>query len=454
MTGAMATDPILLDEKRQALERVLASRTFSRSEQLRGFLRYVCEAEFEGRAQQINEYALGVAVLGRSASYSPSEDSSVRTRAYELRNKLRSYYGSEASDDPIQIQIEKGAYVPRFSRRATTAEPLVTPPLVTPPPPLAPPELEARGSVPALPAPLSPPAVAFHESRLARALGAVLALAIASSGWLAFALARSRPAPPAHGLRAQPVTREMEALWQPFLDDSVPLIVSFDARLFFFSPATGLVVRDYQTNRPAEAASSEPLRAFQERMDASELQERFDYSDFGAVHGAFLLGRLLGRDVGLKDSNSLGWQDLWNSNVIFLGKPDGNPTIRYALEGKDFVISDHGTAIRNVHPLPGEPDLYRMAVTHGAGEKYALITVTPGPQAGRHMMILCGSGAELLWALAEAVTSPPWVQEIVTHLALPSGECPPAFQVVISATFEANVPVKIRYVAHRVTKLS
>jgi hypothetical protein len=246
----------------------------------------------------------------------------------------------------------------------------------------------------------------------------------------------------------------MEALWRPFLDDSVPLIVSFDVRLFFFSPATGLIVRDYRTNQPAEVASSEPLRAFQEHMGAPELEERFDYSDVGAVHGAFLLGRLLGRDVGLKDSNSLGWQDLWNSNVIFLGKPDGNAAIRQLLEGKDFVISDHGTAIRNVHPLPGEPDVYRMAVTHGVGEKYALITVAPGPQSGRHVMILSASGAELLWALAAAVTSSPWVQEIVTPLLLPTGDCPPAFQVIISATFEANVPVKIRYVTHRVSKAS
>lgn len=36
---------------------------------------------------------------------------------------------------------------------------------------------------------------------------------------------------------------------------------------------------------------------------------------------------------------------------------------------------------------------------------------------------------------------------------LPSGELPPAFQIVISATFESNVPVKIGYVTHRVSKL-
>jgi hypothetical protein len=55
----MDTDPISVEDKRQTLERVLESRTFARSDQLRAFLRYVCEAEFEGRARQLNEYVLG-----------------------------------------------------------------------------------------------------------------------------------------------------------------------------------------------------------------------------------------------------------------------------------------------------------------------------------------------------------------------------------------------------------
>src|SRR6516164_3794944 len=114
----MVSDLISIEEKRQALERVIASRTFSRSDQLRSFLRYICEAEFEGRAHELNEYVLGVSVLGRPADYSPTEDSCVRTRAYELRNKLKSYYRVEAPDDPVQIEIRKGAYIPQFQRTA------------------------------------------------------------------------------------------------------------------------------------------------------------------------------------------------------------------------------------------------------------------------------------------------------------------------------------------------
>jgi hypothetical protein len=63
------------------------------------------------------------------------------------------------------------------------------------------------------------------------------------------------------------------------------------------------------------------------------MQERFDYAEFGAVHAAFLLGRLLVRPVGFGPSSSLGWQDIWNRNIIFLGNPTQNPAIRDTLVG-------------------------------------------------------------------------------------------------------------------------
>ena len=114
---------ITAERKRQALEQVLQSHTFRRSDQLRNFLRYVCEMEIAGRATHINEYLIGVDALGRGAGYSPSEDSSVRSRAYELRQKLQKYYLSECPDPELQIEISKGSYVPRFlSGVATEAE--------------------------------------------------------------------------------------------------------------------------------------------------------------------------------------------------------------------------------------------------------------------------------------------------------------------------------------------
>lgn len=435
----MVTDPVSIEEKRQALERVLASRTFGRSDQLRNFLRYVCEAEFEGRAQQLKEYDVGVSVLGRPSDYSPAEDSGVRTRAYDLRHKLTSYYESEASDDPIRIGIDKGAYVPRFERREWTART----------------EGASDESGPPAQAEHRPEVVTERRERLSRLSVAALVGAVLIASLAAYPIYRgwqqtgTRPA----GTRG--LTPELAALWRPFIESDAALLVSHEVRLAFYSPPTGLVVRHYQVNQVAEAGASQPLAAFQARMGAG-LEERFDYADVGAVHAAFLLGRFLGprrRDVGLKPSATLGWEDIWNNNIIFLGKPNLHPTVRYVLkQGTDFVQGID--VIRNVHPRPGEPREYLGVRSHGSGEKYSLITVAPGPQPGRHIMILGGSYAELPWALTECVTNPIHVKEIVSHIRLPSGECPPAYQVVVQMTFESYVPVKIRYVTHRISKAS
>jgi hypothetical protein len=105
-------------EKRRALQRVVDSRAFSRSAQLRQLLSYVCEAALAGRGHELNEHLLGVAVFGRPPAYSPTEDSCVRSRAYELRKRLRAYYETEARADPIRIVVDKGGYCPRFERSA------------------------------------------------------------------------------------------------------------------------------------------------------------------------------------------------------------------------------------------------------------------------------------------------------------------------------------------------
>jgi hypothetical protein len=428
-------------EKRLALARVLGSRTFGRSDQLRAFLRYVCEAELEGRAHQLNEYALGVSVLGRPDGYSPAEDSAVRSRAYELRNKLKSYYSDEAPDDPIQIEIDKGAYVPRFRRRAANVA-------VEPP---------ADAPAPALPSPTTPPAPDAPATRrllsprgLAAAVGVGAVIALTVVGAVAFRAAR--PQATMSGLTAQASTREMNALWRPFLDGNAPLLISFEIRMFLSAPATGLVVRDFQANQKEDIARSKALTTFRERMGTDELVATYDYADAGAVQAAFLLGHILNREVGLKYSSALGWEDVWNSNVVFVGKSNANPTIRRVLHDGDldFVESEYGSSVRNLHPAPGEAAEYQNAATHGAGKKYGVITVLPGPQPGHHIMLLTGSGAELMWALAQSVADPGRAKEIISPALSPGGELPSSFQILIEATFESNVPISIRYVAHHV----
>ena len=111
----MNMKPQLRDvEKRAALEQVLQSATFTRASQVRNFLRYICEMEIAGRGAALHEYLIAVEAMGRPAAYSTDSDSSVRRRAYALRQKLESVYANELTDARIRIEVPKGGYVPRY----------------------------------------------------------------------------------------------------------------------------------------------------------------------------------------------------------------------------------------------------------------------------------------------------------------------------------------------------
>jgi hypothetical protein len=111
-----ATHQVHDADKRAALEEVLRSATFLRASQVRNFLRYICEMEFAGRAATLHEYLIGVEALGRPTAYSTDDDSSVRRRAYALRQKLEQVYAKELTDAPVRIDVPKGSYVPRFTQ--------------------------------------------------------------------------------------------------------------------------------------------------------------------------------------------------------------------------------------------------------------------------------------------------------------------------------------------------
>src|SRR6266568_8049174 len=119
--------PVSENEKRDALQAVLQSTTFARSAQLRAFLRHICEMELTGRTAQLNEYEIAVEVLGRRKDIDLTDDSSVRNRAYELRQRLEKYYTQEQPNAPVRIEIPRGGYVPAFVRRHAEVPALVSP---------------------------------------------------------------------------------------------------------------------------------------------------------------------------------------------------------------------------------------------------------------------------------------------------------------------------------------
>ncbi|HZR29037.1 MAG TPA: hypothetical protein VFA71_09665 [Terriglobales bacterium] len=102
------------EQKLAVLEQVLQSTTFARAEQLRNFLRYICEMEIAGRAGELCEFTVGTEAL-RRPNYSTLEDGIVRRQAIHLREKLQEVYKTELADARFRIDLPKGKYIPRFT---------------------------------------------------------------------------------------------------------------------------------------------------------------------------------------------------------------------------------------------------------------------------------------------------------------------------------------------------
>jgi TolB-like protein/tetratricopeptide (TPR) repeat protein len=105
---------------REALERVLSSGCFARSEGLSRLLRHLVERQLEGRASELKETLIGVEVYGRKPDYDPKLDSTVRSEMARLRARLSRYYSTEGSQDRFVIELRKGSYVPSFRQLEPT----------------------------------------------------------------------------------------------------------------------------------------------------------------------------------------------------------------------------------------------------------------------------------------------------------------------------------------------
>jgi TolB-like protein len=99
------------------IQRILASRLFSKSERLCRFLRFAANQALNGNGQRLKEYLVGIEVFDRGPTYDPRIDPIVRVEARRLRAKLKAYYASIGRDDHVRIEFPKGTYSPVFRFR-------------------------------------------------------------------------------------------------------------------------------------------------------------------------------------------------------------------------------------------------------------------------------------------------------------------------------------------------
>ncbi len=95
----------------ETFDRLLASKTFSRSGQLKRLLVYLREATASTDPSIWSETAIGTNAFGRK-DFNPKLDTIVRVEMRRLRQKLDEYYAQEGADSPLRLRFERNTYRP------------------------------------------------------------------------------------------------------------------------------------------------------------------------------------------------------------------------------------------------------------------------------------------------------------------------------------------------------
>ncbi|HEY2015790.1 MAG TPA: hypothetical protein VGH38_19945, partial [Bryobacteraceae bacterium] len=399
------------------VERLIQSKTFATSEVHRRLLQYLAAKTMAGEADRLKEYTIGLEAFGKPESYDPKQDSIVRLQIGRLRQKLSSYYHEEAAGDRLVISLPKGAFKLQFADGGER------------------PSAEAQ-----------PPGKRHWMWLLVVALAAATLWATLTTFWL-------------HRLRARTAVAEerwnpeLEALWAPFLDGNRPLLVCIGAPLFVRFPDVGFF-RDPKANEWREIEKSERFVAARKALGGLDALPSYAFTGLGEAGAAVLISQLLSTRTGsvlLARSNTLSWQQIVDSNVVFIGPPKFNTQLQAAALKQDIVIEPNG--LRNLKPQRGEPEFLSDHIMPGSeGETHALITRTPGLSGRGELLVIAGNASPDTQSAAEWLTEPWRARELVSHLRMPSGALPSYYQVVVRVAFKQGVPVQSSYVFHHVLK--
>lgn len=109
------------DPIRLLVEKLVASKRFSRSPQQVQFLRFTVHETLCGRAAALKEYCIATEAFGRGPDFDPKVDTIVRVQAGNVRAKLKEYFDTEGRNEQTLIEYPVGTYVPVFRSREETA---------------------------------------------------------------------------------------------------------------------------------------------------------------------------------------------------------------------------------------------------------------------------------------------------------------------------------------------
>jgi hypothetical protein len=402
----------------QQIDKLIKSHSLHTSESLCKLLRYLAEHSLDHPGVALKEYQIATEVLGRPVGFDPQSDSTVRVQAGRLRVKLAEYYAHEGPDDPIVVEIPKGSYALTFHLRPSKAGTPSLTTLVFEPTRKAEPRPLPRGWV---------IAVAVFSVLLAASLSTT---AILLSQRARTQVAAPLPAPAAY-----------QIFWNRYLIGPQQPWVIFSNGSFVGRPETGM--RYFNPSSDQRAFILDHYTGVGEVLAIHQLDHVFD---------------LLNRPIRVKRGALFSLDDAKNNDLIFVGSPSENLSLLDIPGTQEFVFRrlDSGPrkgdlAVLNVHPLPGEPSVFLATpANQPTVEDYAVVSLLPGLDPSRSILILAGNSTFGTQAAVEFVCREDSVKELLDRLKVAKASDLKPFEALLHVKIAHGVPVMTDLVSVRI----
>jgi hypothetical protein len=176
-----------------------------------------------------------------------------------------------------------------------------------------------------------------------------------------------------------------------------------------------------------------------------------------AVHELDHAFSLLGREIHVKRGTLFSLDEASSNNLIFVGSPAENLTLRDLPSTREFVFQRLTSGPRkgdlgvvNVHPQTDEAKIF-LASPSGVTltEDYAVVGLLHGLNPNRSVLVLAGTTTMGTQAAVEYVCRQSSLENLLLRLSVsPTGEVKP-FEAVLRVKVTRGVPVEAEVVALR-----